>query len=107
MKPLSIVYLLNGSEHIYWILDLEDEVHSIWDSQSSDLQECKANFLFEVGWGGQQFSVGFKNFPGDCPRPDLTPQKVCREVFNVWHSSCTDFLVPLYGVRKGILTQMS
>ena len=28
-----ITYLLNGSEHIYiyWILNLEGEVHSIWD----------------------------------------------------------------------------
>ena len=31
MKPQSIAYLLNGSEHIYWILALEGEVHSIWD----------------------------------------------------------------------------
>ena len=31
MKSKSIAYLLNGSEHIYWIWDLEDEVHSIWD----------------------------------------------------------------------------
>ena len=31
MKPQSIAHLLNGSEHIYWILDLEGEVHSILD----------------------------------------------------------------------------
>ena len=31
MKSRSIIYLLNGSEHIYWILDLEGEVHLIWD----------------------------------------------------------------------------
>jgi hypothetical protein len=37
----SIVYLLNGSEHIYWILDLENEVHSIWVIWTSGLQECK------------------------------------------------------------------
>jgi hypothetical protein len=32
MKSQSIVYLLNRSEHIYiyWISDLEDEMHSIW-----------------------------------------------------------------------------
>jgi hypothetical protein len=30
MNSQSRAYLLNGSEHIYWILDLEDEVHSIW-----------------------------------------------------------------------------
>ena len=32
MKSHSIVYLLIGNTHIYWILDLEGEVHSIWDS---------------------------------------------------------------------------
>ena len=31
MKSQSIAYLLYGSEHIYWIWDLENEVHSIWD----------------------------------------------------------------------------
>ena len=30
MKSKSIAYLLNVSEHIYWIMDLQDEVHSIW-----------------------------------------------------------------------------
>jgi hypothetical protein len=40
-KPQPIVYLLNGSEHIYWILDLENEVHSIWVIWTSNLQECK------------------------------------------------------------------
>ena len=29
MKFQSSVYVLNGSEHVYWILDLEGEVHSI------------------------------------------------------------------------------
>ena len=29
MRSQSIAYLLNGSEHIYWILDLEDKVHLI------------------------------------------------------------------------------
>jgi hypothetical protein len=29
-KSQSIAYLLNGSEHAHWILDLENEVHSIW-----------------------------------------------------------------------------
>ena len=30
-KAQLIAYLLNESEHIYWILDLESGVHSIWD----------------------------------------------------------------------------
>ena len=29
MKSQSIAYLLNGREYIYWILDLEGELHSI------------------------------------------------------------------------------
>ena len=41
MKSQSIAYLLNGSEHIYWILDLEDEVHSIWVIWTNGLQKCK------------------------------------------------------------------
>ena len=46
MKPQSIAHLLLGSAHIYWIVDLEGEVHSIWDLWVSDLQECKRNEFF-------------------------------------------------------------
>ena len=42
----SIAYLLNESEHIYWTMDLENEVHSIWVIRTSGLQECKGNFIF-------------------------------------------------------------
>ena len=31
MKPRSIAYLLIESAHTYWTLNLEGEVHSIWD----------------------------------------------------------------------------
>ena len=31
MKSQSIAYLLNESDHIYWILNFEGEVHSTWD----------------------------------------------------------------------------
>ena len=40
-KFQSIAYLLNGSEHIYWTLDLETEVQSIWVIWTSNLQECQ------------------------------------------------------------------
>jgi hypothetical protein len=40
MKSQSIAYLLFESEHMYWIWDLESEVHSIWDLWISGLQEC-------------------------------------------------------------------
>ena len=38
---------LNGSEHIYWIMDLENEVYSIWVIWTSGFQECKGNFIFQ------------------------------------------------------------
>ena len=75
MKSQSIAYLPIGSAHIYWILDLEGEVHSIWDLWSSGLQECKGNIFFEVGRGGQRVSVGFKKLCQGLSILDLTPQK--------------------------------
>ena len=45
MKFQSIAYLFNGNEHIYWILNLEDKVHSIWVIWTSGLQECTGNFI--------------------------------------------------------------
>ena len=53
-----MAYLLNESEHIYWILDLGDEMHSIWDLWRSGLQNCKGNGFLEVGQEGQKFLVG-------------------------------------------------
>jgi hypothetical protein len=45
MKSHLMAYLLGGSAHIYWIRDLEGEVHA------SGLQECKSNgfFCFKAG----------------------------------------------------------
>ena len=40
MQSQSNAYLLDESEHIYWILDLEGEVHSIWKIWINSLQEC-------------------------------------------------------------------
>jgi hypothetical protein len=60
MKSQSIAYLLNGSEHIYWIMDLEGtgEVHSIWVIWTSRLQECKGNFIFRC-WAKWAMGRGF------------------------------------------------
>ena len=41
------VYLLDGNERIYWILDLENEVHSIWDLWKS--AKCKVNGYLKLG----------------------------------------------------------
>ena len=51
IKSHSIAYLLNENEYIYWILDLEDEVHSIWIIWTSSLHECKRNFIFSKSGG--------------------------------------------------------
>jgi hypothetical protein len=31
MQSHLMAYLVGGNAHIYWIWDLEGEVHSIWD----------------------------------------------------------------------------
>ena len=51
MKSQSIAYSLKWT-YIYWVPDLEGEVHSIWDLWISNLQECKGNLYFETGWDG-------------------------------------------------------
>ena len=58
MKSQSIAYLLNESEHVYWILDLDGEVHSIWDLWISGLQECKGNDFSKLA-GGRAAIVGW------------------------------------------------
>ena len=89
MKPQLIAYSLNGSEHIYWILDLEGEVHSIYDLWISGLQECKGNGFFEVSRvGGQKFSArsiksGFVY--GGLPLPKSTSPEKFLGMFNVRH----------------------
>ena len=92
MKSQSTAYLLNESEHIYWILDLEDEVHSIWDLWISGLQECKGIGLFKVGRGGQKFSIRSKKCRflffggGAAPAHIHLPRKARRGRFNVHQS---------------------
>ena len=46
IKARSIKYLLNGSEHIYWIVDLEVEVHSIWDLRTRRSARMQEQLLF-------------------------------------------------------------
>ena len=55
IKSQSITYLLIESEHIYWIWDLEGEVHSLSNLWISGLQECYGNGFFEIGWAGSSF----------------------------------------------------
>jgi hypothetical protein len=73
MKSQSIAYLLDESEHIYWILDLEGEVHSIWDLWINSLQKYKGNGFFEVGRAGSSFQSDPENLDfldGRLPLPE-------------------------------------
>jgi hypothetical protein len=56
----QLLNILNGSERIYWIWDLEGEVHSIWNLWISGLQ-CKGNGFFEVGRVGSNSRLGPEN----------------------------------------------
>jgi hypothetical protein len=45
---------------IYWILDLEDAVHSTWDLWINGPQECKGNSFLKLGRVGNKFRWGSK-----------------------------------------------
>jgi hypothetical protein len=62
-KSQSIAYLLNGSEHVYWILDLETEVHSIWVMWTSNLQECQGQARVGIGQGRGTKALTFSVLP--------------------------------------------
>ena len=47
--------------YIYIKLDLEGEVHWIWDLWINGLQECKGNGFFEVGQADSSFQLGLEN----------------------------------------------
>ena len=44
--------------HLYWILDLEDEVHSIWDMWISALKIARAMVFPKLGGVGISFPSG-------------------------------------------------
>jgi hypothetical protein len=76
MKSQLIAYLLNESEHLYWILGLKGEVHSIWGLWISGPQECKGNGFIEVGQACNNFQLGPENMDflnGRLPYPNLPP----------------------------------
>ena len=78
MKSRSIAYVLNGSEDIYWILDIEGEVHSTWDLWTNGLQKCKDNGFLEVGRANITFWSGLGIWifwTGSCPCLNLPPLK--------------------------------
>ena len=94
MKSQLITCVLNRSEHVYWILNLGGEVHSIWDLWINGLQECKGNDFSKVGRAeGQSFQSGPKklNFPdGRLPLPKSTSPKKFVEGFLTSPIPCHD-----------------
>jgi hypothetical protein len=93
MKTQPSSYLLYGSEHIHWILDLEGEVHSIGELWISGLQECKSNGIFKVRQGGtgKSFRLGLENLDffqgGVAPACIYLPRKARRGRFNIRRTS--------------------
>jgi hypothetical protein len=78
IESQSITHILNGSDHVNWILDRESEVHSIWDLWISGLQNARAMVFYEVGRAGKSFRSGLENLWG-LPLPESTsPEKVVK-----------------------------
>ena len=87
MKSQSIVYLLIESEHIYWIWDLEDEVHSMWEFVDKWPSRMQGQWFFSrLGRWATVFGRVHKIliFQTDgCPCPNIPPQKSLWEELNV------------------------
>ena len=77
--PIKCLFSQWKWTYIYWIVDLEGEVHSIWDLWISGFQECMGNGFFEVG----RVAISFRSGPesmdfldGRLPLPESTsPEK--------------------------------
>ena len=78
MKSQSIIYLLSGSPHIYWILDLEVKCTQYGICSQAAFKNARAIFFFQVGWGMHHVSVGYKNFSKGLSNPDMIPRKFVR-----------------------------
>ena len=86
MTPQSIAHSLNGSEHTYWNLYLEGEVHSIWDLGVSAFKNAREMSFLTYGMRVEIFGRNQKNlifWAGGYPCPILTLRKVCEGEFNV------------------------
>ena len=90
MKSELIVYLRNWNIYIYWILDLEGEVHSIWDLWINGLEECKGNGFSKIGRAGNSFWLDPKKLSFldmRLPLPEPTSSK------KLWGVSLTTHLI--------------
>ena len=70
-NEIPIIYLLNGSEHIYRILDLEDEVHSIWVIWTSKPSRMQGKL--KLGGAGKEHGL-HPGSEGGVPRTGPKPR---------------------------------
>jgi hypothetical protein len=59
MKSRSLAYLPRGSEHVYWIVGLKGEVHSMWDFVDNRTSRIQGR-IFLITHGGQQLQLFFE-----------------------------------------------
>ena len=97
--PVNFLFTQWNWTHMYWILDLENEVHAIWVIWISNLQECKGNFIF---WSRVEHAAIFgwdmkivdlfgrlglpKGARARAPTPIHFPLKVRRGRSSVWQT---------------------
>ena len=98
MKPQSIAHFLNGSEHICWILDLEGEMHAIWNLWAKWPSRMQEQCFPKLSGRATIFNRVQKNiilWTGGCPCPILTLRKVCEGEFNVLpiDQCCVDMVI--------------
>jgi hypothetical protein len=97
--PINCFFTQWKNEHTYWILNLENEMHSIRIIWTNGFQECKGKFYFSKTDGTyNNFWLGFEKhrffllgLPKGAglwgPSPYPPPLKVCRENRKC-HSMC-------------------
>ena len=75
--------VLFGTTHLYWILDLENEINWKWDLKSSDLQECKWQY-YSRSWAGWAAVFGrIQKFPWRAALPGSNTHESSCGAFNV------------------------
>ena len=74
MKSQSIVYLLNESEHIYWILALKVKCTQYGICSQATLKNARAMFFLMLGKAGNNFKSVQKILGRAAPPRFDTPQ---------------------------------
>ena len=87
--------------YIYWILDLEDQMHLIRDLWISGFQKCKGNGFFEVGRVGSNFQSSLQKMDvldRRLPLPANLVPDVVAKVFE-WERACNRHIEQALAIR--------